>query len=73
MHRSFFSILGGCSSVGRAVRLVIESPLPWGGTGLHVKVSLSKILNPKIASDVQLAPCMAASAISKGWLLVQGV
>ena len=43
---------------------------------LHVEVSLSKILNPKIAPDVQLAPCVAASAISKGpamsWRLIQG-
>ena len=41
------------------------------------QVSLSKILNPKIAPDVQLAPCVAASAISKvpamSWQLVQGV
>ena len=46
-------------------------------TELHVEVSLSKILNPKTAPDVQLAPCVAASAISKGpamsWRLIQGV
>ena len=50
--------------------------LPWGGTELHVEVSLSKILNPRIAPDVQLAPCVA-TAISKGpamsWRLIQGV
>ena len=48
----------------------------WGGTELHVEVSLSKILNPEIAPDVQLAPCVAAPAISKGpamsWRLIQG-
>ena len=51
--------------------------LPWAGTELHVEVSLSKILNPRIAPDVQLAPCVAATAISKGpamsWRLIQGV
>ena len=30
-----------------------------------MEVSLSKILNPKIAPDVQLAPCVAASAITQ--------
>ena len=50
---------------------------PRGGTELYVEVSLSKTLNPKIAPDVQLAPCVATSAISKGpamsWWLIQGV
>ena len=46
-------------------------------TDLHAEVSLSKILNLRIAPDVQLAPCGAATAISKGpamsrWL-IQGV
>ena len=68
--------------MGRAGGLVIgrswvESRLPWGGTELHVEVSLSKTLNRKIAPDVQLAPCVATSAISKGpvmsWRLIQGV
>ena len=42
---------------------------------LHVEVSLSKILSPKAAPDVLLAPCVAATAICKGpamswiWLL----
>ena len=49
-----------------------------GGIELRVKISLSKILNnPKDAPDVQLAPCVAAAAISKGpamsWQLIQGV
>ena len=48
----------------------------WGGTELHVEVSLSKILKPRIAPDVQLAPCVAATAISKGpamsWRLISG-
>ena len=42
-----------------------------------VEVSLSKILNPKVATDVQLAPCVAATAISKGpvmsWRLMQDI
>ena len=50
---------------------------PRGGTELYVEVSLSKTLNPKIAPDMQLAPCVATSAISKGpamsWWLIQGV
>ena len=33
---------------------------------MHVEVSLSKILNPKIVPDVQLAPCIAAYAASEG-------
>ena len=44
---------------------------------MHVEVSLGKILNPKFTPDVQMAPCVAASAISKGpamgWRLIQGV
>ena len=44
------------SSVDRKDRW-FESRLPGGGTELHVRVSLSKILNPKFAPDVQLAPC----------------
>ena len=55
----------------------VRIPAPRGKTELDVEVSLSKILNPKIALDVQLAPCVAASAISKGpamsWQLIQGV
>ena len=43
----------------------------------NVEESLSKILNPKIAPDVQLAPCVSASAISKGpamsWRMIQDV
>ena len=43
----------------------------------YVEASLSKILNPKIAPDVQLAPCVADSAINKcpamSWRLIQGV
>ena len=31
---------------------------------LHVKVSLSKILNPKLLLVCWLAPCMAATTIS---------
>ena len=54
------------------------SPIhPYLGTELHVEESLSKILNPRIAPDVQLAPSVAATAISKGpamsWRLIQGV
>ena len=66
--------------MGRAGGPVIAGSnprLPWGGTELHVEVSLSKILNPRIAPDVQLAPCVAATAISKGpamsWQLIQGL
>ena len=51
--------------------------LLWGGTEPQAEVSLSKILNPRIAPDVQLAPCEAATAISEGpamsWRLIQGV
>ena len=51
-----------------------ESRLPWGRTELHVEVSLSMILNPKIAPDVQLAPCVATSAISAmSRLIIQGI
>ena len=71
---------GSCGSVGRAGGLVIAGSnpqLPWGGTEPHVEVSLSKILNPKIAPEVQLAPCVAATAISNGpmksWRLIQGL
>lgn len=44
---------GGCSSAGRAGRLAIGTSLvqilaPLGWDELHVKVSLSKILNPKL-------------------------
>ena len=54
--------------MGRAGGLVIRGSLvgDLGGTELHVEVSLSKILNPKVAPDVQLASCVAATAISKG-------
>ena len=38
-----------------------ETQLPWGGTELHVEVSLSKILNPN--SDVQLAPLLSVRAL----------
>ena len=64
--------MGGCSSAGRLVirRSLVRIPAPQGGTELHVEVSLSKILNPKVAPDVQLAPCEAATAISKGPLLL---
>ena len=46
---------GGCSSVGRAGWLVIRRslvriPAPQGGTELHVEVSMSKILNPKVGT-----------------------
>ena len=54
-----------------------ESLAPLGGTELHTEVSLSKILNPRIAPDVQLVPYVAATVISKGpamsWQLIQGV
>ena len=54
----FFFFRGGCSS-GRAGGLVIrrsqaQVPAPLGGTELHVEVSLSKILNPEVAPDVQM-------------------
>ena len=35
--------------------MTVQIPAPLGGTGLHVKVSLSKILNPKVAPDVQMS------------------
>ena len=34
--------------------MYIRIPAPLGGTELHVEVSLSKILNPKVAPDVQM-------------------
>ena len=34
-------------------RSLVRIPAPLGGTELHVEVSLSKILNLKIAPDVQ--------------------
>ena len=54
-----YKVGGGCCSVGRAGGLVIRRspvliPAPLGGTELHVEVSLSKILNPKVAPDVQM-------------------
>ena len=60
---------GGCSTVGRAGLLVIRRslvriPAPRGRTELHAEVSLSKTLNPKVSPDVQLAPCVEATAIS---------
>ena len=61
----------------KAGGLVIRRSLVRILTELHVEVSLSKILNPKVSPDVQLAPCVAATAISKGavmsWRLIQGV
>ena len=59
---------GGCSSAGRAGRLVIERslvqiPAP-GRAALHVEVSLSKILNPTLL--ISKGPVM-------NWRLVQGV
>ena len=39
---------------------------PGGATELHVEVSLNKILNPKIAPDVQLAHHPSS------WRLIQG-
>ena len=47
-------------------RSLVRIPAPLGGTELHVEVPLSKILDPKVAPDVQMAPCVAATAISKG-------
>ena len=35
--------------------MTVQIPAPLGGTGLHIKVSLSKILNPKVAPDVQMS------------------
>ena len=67
------------AAVAQWVELVVQWSegrwFPWGGTELHAEVSLSKILNPRIAPDVQLAPCGAATVISKGpamsWRLIQ--
>ena len=42
-------------------RFLVRIPAPRGGTELHVEVSLGRILNPKVAPDVQLVPCVAAS------------
>ena len=54
----------GCSSVGRAGRLVIvRSPAP-GRAELHVQVSLSEILIPTLL--ISEGPAMS-------WRLVQGV
>ena len=65
-----FKEKGGCSSAGRAGRLVIERLLVQilapGKAERHVKVSLSKILNPTLLTSegpamswrpVQGAPC----------------
>ena len=62
---------GGCRSASRAGRqvvgLLVQIPAPPGRAEMHVVVSLSKILKPQLAPDVQSAPCtMAASAISEG-------
>ena len=59
---------GGCSSAGRAGRLMIERSLvqipAQGKAELHVEVSLSKILNPTLL--ISEGPAMS-------WRLVQGV
>ena len=60
--------MGGCSSVGRAGRLVIgrslvQIPAP-GRVELHVEVSLSEILNPTLLTSE--GPVMS-------WRLIQGV
>ena len=67
---------GGCGSVGRAGGLVMSRSLvqaPLSGTEVHVEVSLKT----QVAPDVQMAPCVAATAISKGpamsCQLIQGV
>ena len=63
---------GGCYSVGEAGWLVIGKllahiPASLGWAELHVKVSLSKILNPKFAPDVQLAmPLVRAFTNGRG-------
>ena len=61
------TIMGGCSSAGRAGRLVIgrsvvQIPAP-GRVELHVEVSLSEILNPTLL--ISEGPVMS-------WRLVQG-
>ena len=57
--------------------LVIQNMLKSTNIIFVWDLSLSKILNPKVAPDVQLAPCEAATAISKGpamsWRLIQGI
>ena len=49
---NIYCLWGGCSSAGRAGRLVIEKSLvqilALGRVELHVEVSLSKILNPTL-------------------------
>ena len=60
-----------CSSEGRVgCPVTRRSLIPWIAW-LHFKVSLSKILNPKLLLISWLAPCMAASAISV-WMCVNG-
>ena len=64
---------GGCSSAGRAGRLVIERSLvqipAQGKAELHVEVSLSKILNPPIAHQWagDLSREYPALALRQGW------
>ena len=62
---------GGCSSAGRAGRLVIERslvqiPAP-GKAELHVEVSLSKILNPTLLISEGLSREYPALALRQGW------
>ena len=70
---------GGCSSAGRAGRLVIgrslvHIPAP-GWAELHVEVSLSKILSPKLLPmcswHLVWRPLPSARAL-RCWRLVQG-
>ena len=49
----------------RAIILLSEDNNRWfDSPGMHVKVSLGKILNPKLLQMCWSAPCVAATAIS---------
>ena len=60
---SLLILLGWLWLSGRTSILLLE--VHWSySPGLHLQVSLGKILNPKLLLMCWLAPCMAATAIS---------
>lgn len=54
-------LYGGCSSGGRAVALVISGTIP-SPFGLHVEVSLSKILNALCEWQIKLSSSSSSSS-----------
>ena len=55
---------GFLAAQGRASILLLEDCW-FNSPGLHLEISLGKILNPKLLPMCWLAPCMAATAISR--------